>query len=151
LLLEAEQLGLYVYEKQMPPKFKGLYGDKVIWVNNHLSNIEKTCILAEELGHYHTSSGDILDQRIYDNRKQERRARDWAYHRLVPLPKIVQALREGVSNHHEMAEFLDVTEDFIESALKRYQEKYGTHKVVGDYTIRFEPLGILELMEPYAF
>lgn len=148
LLQEAQQHGIDTYEKPMTPTIKGLYSDKVIWINKNIpTNDEKACILAEELGHYHTSSGNILDQSKISNRKQELRARTWAYERLVPLQKIVQAHKSGVRNRYELAEYLGVTEDFLNSAIKRYQEKYGLCVSVESYTVCFEPLGVLEMFE----
>lgn len=53
-------------------RIKGLYIDGTITLNENLSTTsEKACILAEELGHYYTASGNILDQQ--ENRKQELR------------------------------------------------------------------------------
>ncbi|TVZ81251.1 uncharacterized protein DUF955 [Aeribacillus composti] len=148
LLREAEQHGIDTYEKPMTPTIKGLYSDKVIWINKNIpTNDEKACILAEELGHYHTSSGNILDQSKISNRKQELLARTWAYERLVPLQKIVQAHKNGIRNRYELAEYLGVTEDFLNSAIKRYQEKYGLCVSVESYTVCFEPLGVLEMFE----
>lgn len=146
LLREAEQHGIDIYEKPMTLTIKGLYSDEVIWINKNIpTNIEKACVLAEELGHYHTSVGDILDQSKIANRKQELRARTWAYERLVPLQKIVQAYKNGVRNRYELAEYLGITEDFLIASIKRYKEKYGLYFPIENYTICFEPLGILEI------
>ncbi|MDR9794067.1 ImmA/IrrE family metallo-endopeptidase [Aeribacillus pallidus] len=148
LLREAEQHGIDTYEKPMISKIKGLYSDKVIWINKHIpTQTEKACILAEELGHYHTSAGNILDQTKIENRKQEKRARTWAYERLVPLQKIVQAHKNGIRNRYELAEYLGVTEQFLDSAIKRYKEKYGLYFLIENYTICFEPLGVMELFD----
>ncbi|MEK4381135.1 ImmA/IrrE family metallo-endopeptidase [Aeribacillus sp. FSL K6-2848] len=148
LLREAQQHGIDTYEKPMTPTIKGLYSDKVIWINKNIpTNDEKACILAEELGHYHTSSGNILDQSKISNRKQELRARTWAYERLVPLQKIVQAHKSGVRNRYELAEYLGITEDFLVAAIKRYKEKYGLYFSIENYTICFEPLGVMELFD----
>lgn len=120
------EVDIKVFEVDLPPSIKGLYCDNIVWINKKLQTVaEKTCILAEELGHHHTSVGDILDQTDVRNRKQELLARRWAYERLVPLRAIVQAYRLGARNRYELAEYLGVTEDFLEAALKRYQEKYG--------------------------
>jgi len=146
LQMEAARLGVEVYEQPMQPTLKGLYSDDVIWVNHFIPTIaEKTCILAEELGHYYTSSGDITDLTDIRNRKQERRARNWAYQRLVPLEKIIEAYRAGVSNRHELAEYLGVTEEFLQAALKRYREKYGTYAVVDKHVVYFDPLAVAEM------
>lgn len=50
---------------------EGLYCDDVIWINKALTEQRKACILAEELGHYETSVGDILDTNELKNAKQE--------------------------------------------------------------------------------
>lgn len=119
---------------------KGLYCDGVIGINKNIKNTtEKTCILAEELGHHHTSAGNIIDQTKTENRKQEQRARMWAYNRQIGLSGIIDAYRQGCRNLHEMAECLDVTEEFLQDALEAYRLKYGHYVNVDNYTIYFEP------------
>ena len=148
LLIEADQLEIEIREKPLPTRLKGLYSDNVIWINRNIrNNTEKACTLAEEIGHHHTSFGDILDQTSLVNKKQELAARRWAYTRLVPLSKIVQANKVGIRNRYELAHFLCVTEDFLEEALKRYKEKYGTFTTYKNYTVFFEPLAILEMFD----
>lgn len=148
LLREAQKNSIEVYEKPMTPSIKGLYGDNTVWVNSGIPTIaEKSCILAEELGHHYTSSGDILDQKELRNRKQEKRARNWAYERLVPLDGIVQAYKAGVSNRYEIAEFMNVTEDFLDTAIRHYSEKYGLFASNECYLIYFEPLMVVEMFE----
>ncbi|HAM79624.1 MAG TPA: ImmA/IrrE family metallo-endopeptidase [Ornithinibacillus sp.] len=149
LLDEASSLGLSVYERYLKGQIKGLYSDNVIWMNKSLPTYaEKYCILAEEMGHYKTSVGNILDQSKIDNRKQEQRARSWAYEKIVPLSKIIQAHKEQIKNKYEFAEFLGVTESFLEKALERYQEKYGDAiNYNKGYTICFNPLGVIEWFE----
>lgn len=144
----ASQQGLDIYERKLHPNTKGLYADDVIWINRDIpTQIEKRCILAEELGHYHTSSGDILDQKDLNNRKQEKRARSWAYEYLVPLSKIIEAYHDGIAGRHALAEYLEVTEEFLQSAIDRYREKYGLFAKHEQYTICFEPLSVIESLE----
>lgn len=146
LIIEAEQEGVEVLEENIKSsKIKGLYSENNIWINRCLSWIEKGCVLAEELGHYYTSEGDILDQSKIENRKQEKRARNWAYKKLVPLEKLVQASNEGIQTKYELAEYLAVTEEFLENAIKRYKEEYGLFTEVEGKILYFEPLGVLEL------
>ena len=61
-----------------------IYGDIIGLNKNIQTDTERSCILAEELGHYYTSTGDIIDQTNVQNRKQEHRARMWAYDKLLP-------------------------------------------------------------------
>lgn len=147
LLIEAEAEGIEIVEHAFNSNnIKGLYVDGVITLNPAAIStyIEKTCILAEEIGHHMTSYGNILDQRCIAKRKQEKRARSWAYYKLVPLEAFVQAFEAGVKNRYEFAELIGVTEDFLESSIERYREKYGLYTVFDEiYTVYFDPLGVL--------
>jgi len=148
LAIEAERHGINVYEKPLRTMIKGLYADGIVWINSRIPTTkEKVCILAEELGHYHTSVGNILDQRNIRNRRQERAARQWAYERLVPLEKIIEAYHARVDSRHELAEFLGVTEQFLHDAIERYREKYGLRVKYDGYLIYFDPLGVVEWFE----
>lgn len=148
LTAEVYQYKIEIFEEYMIPSFKGLYSDNIIWLNKLIPTfIEKTCVLAEEFGHYHTSSDDILDQTSIVNRKQELNARRWAYKKLVPLPKIVQAHLLYINNRYELADFLNVTEEFLDDALDWYTSKYGLYVSIDNFTICFEPLGVLEMFD----
>ncbi|WP_309121005.1 ImmA/IrrE family metallo-endopeptidase [Paenibacillus sp.] len=148
LLKDAEEGQVDVYEKNIKGNIKGLYSNNIIWINRNITTAaEKTCILAEELGHHHTTVGDILDQTKVTNRKQERRARSWAYDKLVPLSAIIEAHKAGVKSRHEFAERLQITEEFLAAAIEWYQEKYGLFIRYQGSTIYFEPLVVLELFE----
>ncbi|KYG90850.1 hypothetical protein A0U40_17800 [[Bacillus] sp. KCTC 13219] len=148
LAIEVYQNKIEIYEEYMTPSFKGLYSDNIIWLNKLIrTHTEKTCVLAEEFGHYHTTDGNILDQSNISARKQELNARRWAYNKLVPLSKIVQAHKLHLRNRYELADFLNVTEDFLKDALEWYKSKHGLYVSMGNYTICFEPLGVLELFE----
>ena len=60
-------------------RIKGLYCDGVIAISDRLTGKEQAAVLAEELGHHLTASGNILDQSVTANRKQELRGRIWAW------------------------------------------------------------------------
>ncbi len=146
LLNEALQHDIYIHEEPMKPKIKGLYADNVIWINKNIgTSIEKACVLAEELGHYHTSVGDIVDQSQVDNRKQERKARKWAWEHLVTPRKLVDAFNKGCRSKFEIAETLNVTEVFLEESLRFYREKHGIEIQVDDrFTLYLDPLAVYE-------
>lgn len=146
LLSHANKYNVEVYEKSMVKNVKGLYADNVIWINkNYLTtSADKASVLAEELGHYHTTVGDIIDQSKIVNRKQELRARSWAYEKTIPISKIIEAHRLNLRNKYELANYLEVTEAFLEAALQRYKEKYGLSVCCDNYTVCFDPLGVIE-------
>ncbi len=115
LLLEYTVEGLEVHEMEMINK--GLYADGVIAIKKDQSTTEKKCILAEEIGHYLTSDGNILDQGNVENIKQEDKARGWAYFRVLDPVGFVFAYKAGCRSRHEIAEYLDVTEEFCRKQL----------------------------------
>ncbi|MDF2935663.1 MAG: rane protein [Paenibacillaceae bacterium] len=139
-------------QSDLPEGIKGLYIEtgytQMILLNKDLPvQAEKRCVLAEELGHYYTTFGNITDQTDLRNRKHEKRARNWAYEKLVPLDKLVEASRLGIRNRFELAEYLEVTEPFLEEALLHFKEKYGFYATFENYLVYFEPLGVLERFE----
>ena len=86
-----------------------------------------------------------MDQTNVTNRKQERRARIWAYHKLLSLNDLIDSYVCGCQNRYEIAEHLNVTEEFLMDCLSYYREKYGICVKQDNYVIYFEPLGVLEL------
>ena len=147
LLNYAAKQKVQTYELEMSKRFKGIYEDNVILINKDLSSIEKACVLAEELGHYYTTHGNILDQSKTENRKQEQRARNWACSRMVTLDKFIDAYKNDVSNIHEFAELVCVTEEFMQEALDYYRRRYGISTIYKGYLINFERLAVIQLFE----
>lgn len=143
LLKEAELNGLIVKEKPLRA-YKGRIKGNRIAIKKDLSDTEKRCVLIEELGHYYTTVGDILDQSRIENKKQERRARAWAYDRLIGITGLINAYKHGCRNRYEIAEYLNVSEEFLEDAIKYYHGKYGLYYEVDNYIVYFNPLGIVE-------
>lgn len=125
---------------------KGFYMDGNIAINTSVDNAaEKMCVLAEELGHHHTTIGDIIDMSDSQNRKQERQARLWGYNKLIGLTGIIKAFQAGCHSRHETAEYLDVTEEFLQECIDCYRDKYGVCTTVDNYTIFFIPyLAVME-------
>ena len=123
----------YPFESE---RIKGLYCDGTIAIRDDIdTTTEKACVLAEELGHYHTSVGDILDMSVPANRKQERQARLWSYNKLIGLTGLIRAYEHDCKSRYEIADHLDVTEECI----KCYRDKYGICKEIDNYVIYFIP------------
>lgn len=147
LVTSANGLGVSVTEYPFSDRIKGLYCDSAIGIKKDIeTTTEKACTLAEELGHFYTTTGDILDQSSPANRKQELRARAWAYNKLIGLRGIIKIHDIGCNNFHEAADCLNVTEGFLLEALQYYKAKFGTFTKLDNYVIYFEPsLGVFEL------
>lgn len=116
----------------------------MVFLKKIKTNSEKRCIVIEETGHLKTTFGDIIDQSKIENRQQQRKARAWGYEKLVGIINLVNAYKDGVRNRFELAEYLDVTEDYIEDTIKYYKEKYGLYCEIDNYIVYFDPLVVLK-------
>lgn len=138
LLEEANAEGLSIKERPFKT-YDGRIKGKNIYLRKDMNTTEKACVLAEELGHYYTTVGNILDMSVVSNRKQERQARLWAYNKQIGLTGLIRAYEAGCTNRYETAEYLEVTEEFLEECIQCYRDKYGEYKIVDNYTIYFIP------------
>lgn len=124
-------------------RIKGLYIDGSIALSTSLNtDAERSCVLAEELGHHFTSTGDILDTTNQNAAKQELRARRYAHDLLIDYDLLYQAKLTGCSNIAEVAECLGITEEFLKEALENLESRYGSNYHVGQYHISFNPFDI---------
>ena len=138
LLDEANAEGISIKERPFKT-YDGRIKGKDIYLRKDMNTTEKACVLAEELGHYHTSVGNLLDMTIPSNRKQERQARLWAYNKQIGLKGLIRAYEHGCTASHEIAEYLDVTEEALLECIEFYRDKYGEYKTVEHYIIFFIP------------
>ena len=139
LLDEAVNNGLIVKEKPLKSSNGRINGNKIAIRQDIKTTVEKSCVLSEELGHHYTSVGNIIDMSDSKNRKQERQARLWGYNKLIGLTGIVNAYKRGCQDIPEMAEFLDVTEEYLKEAIDCYRDKYGVCTTIDNYTVFFIP------------
>lgn len=143
LFNETTSAGVEVLEYAFTDQLRGLYRDNVIAVHADAGEVEKLCILAEELGHHHTGTGNAIDPQDPNARREEKRARRWAHKKLIPLPDLLAAtIRCEGTERWELAEYLGVTDEFLCEALTAYKEAYGPFIEVGDYCLYFEPLTV---------
>lgn len=138
LLVKYSNSHLIIKEKDLPANKGRIKGNKIA-IRRNLSTKEKGCVLAEELGHYHTTVGNILNQSKISNRKQELKARLWAYDKLIGLEGIIKSYQRGCQDLYEMANYLEVTEEFLQETLTQYRSKYGTHVEYENFIITFIP------------
>ena len=126
-LLEEEGINLEWWD--FPDYLLGVYVEiddcKVIGLKKDIdrSNRKLKCILSEELGHYFTGS-------TYKNSKpknyreeieiarNEYRAKKWQVFFLIPEDKFLEAIRKGITETWELAEYFDVDEEVIKFYLR---------------------------------
>lgn len=146
LLVESDNKGFIVKEKDLLSSNGRIDGQKIA-IRKELDIASKNCTLAEELGHYYTSVGRIIDLNNISNSKQEQLARLWGYNKLIGLYGLIDAYKAGCRCRYEIADYLDVTEDYLEDAIEKYTSKYGTYTIIDNFVIYFIPnLGVMELI-----
>lgn len=141
LLKEYDNENLVIKEKPLTSSNGRIYNNRIA-IRHDMSTVDKTCTLAEELGHYYTTTGDIIDQTDIMSRKQEHRARMWAYSKLLPLQFFVLAFKHGCRSIHETAEFLEVSEEFLVDCINAYYSKYGPFLETNGYLFMFSETGL---------
>ena len=146
LLTAANQEGLLVKEQPLTEHDGLIRGSRIAIRKDIETQAEKSCVLAEEIRHYRTSSGNILDQNKVESRKQEYRARLYGYNLKIGLAGLSRAYEARCRNRYEMAEYLDVTEEYLEEAIDCYKAKYGLYASVDNYIIYFEPFAVMKFV-----
>ena len=146
LLTAAAQEGLCVKEQPLTGHDGLIRGSRIAIRKDIETQAEKSCVLAEEIGHYRTSSGNILNQNKVESRKQEYRARLYGYNLKIGLAGLIRAYEARCRNRYEMAEYLDVTEEYLEEAIDCYKAKYGLYASVDNYIIYFEPFAVMHMI-----
>lgn len=117
-----------IKEKHLNYGFKGLYSNGIIFIEKSLCHIEKKCILAEELGHHFTTSGEIIDLRNIINIKQEKKAHMWAVNELVSCADFLNAIRLFDCDY-KIAEYLEITKWFLDDV-------YSVYDIYNNYEAR---------------
>lgn len=124
----------------LPKGLAGLYMDNEILLDKNRSMYERHCILAEELGHYETTHGDILDLRSLRNKKMELAARRWGYEKIVPLDKLIECHRLNFISLEEVCVYLEITSKYLKISIDHYLSRYGLSTMHNGYEIFFDPL-----------
>lgn len=145
LLMESDEIGLITKEKPLQANKGRIKGNRIA-IKADLNTQDKACVLAEELGHHYTTVGNILELNDTNNAKQELKARIWAYNKMIGLTGLIRGYNSRCHNRYELAEYLGVTEEFLQEAINYYSSKYGCYTILDNYLIGFTPsIYVMEL------
>ena len=116
----AEKENINVVDYAFGRTINGVYIDnlKCIGLDKSLTDTERKCTIAEELGHYYCNATYPLsctDETLIN--KAEYRAQKWAVKALVSPSDIQRIKQLNLKYKWEIAEFLGVTELIAEKAL----------------------------------
>jgi len=124
---EASILGIEVIDTDIPiPEMNAAYlnlsGAERIFLRNSGTVRERACWIAEELGHHHTGQKQVLGYRSVDDWRAEARARKWAHMHLL-TPDAIDTAAQNTDDMFEIAEALDVSEEFLRESIDDFQSK----------------------------
>ena len=83
-------------------------------------------VFAEELGHYFCDATYKFNSDPVFINKQEYRAKKWSFFKLIPYNKLKSAICNGTTTLYSLADYFDVTCEYMHNAVIFYTEKYGT-------------------------
>ena len=135
LIDEACSLGIVVDDDILPEdcRFDGLYlhwnhrNISAILLNRHRPQSVQYTAMAEELGHFYTCVGNVLDQSDTVSRKIESAGRCDAYNRILPAQRLQAALEQGAYSLYDLSANLNIPEGFILDAYHYYIRKGIIH------------------------
>ena len=125
LIANYESEDIRISEMEFKAKSNGYCQGKDVVIRNSLDTSTKRCVLAEELGHYHMTTGEIYEQSTITHIKEEKKGRQWAYEKLIPFLCLLDIVKTGYEYLYEVAEHFEVTEEFMLEAIEYYMTKYG--------------------------
>jgi Zn-dependent peptidase ImmA (M78 family) len=144
-LIETEKLDIILQKCRIIREYLPLpetmlgyyYSDEhyyFIMLNENIRSDERLdrCVLAEEIGHYHTSIGNITPRKhmCYRDRltkdRQELQAIKWAIDFLIPTRLLLDVIVENKAvSLQELADYFMVTQDFLMQKLEFMSKKNG--------------------------
>lgn len=121
---EASDIGIDILTEEIPvPGMTAAYVRKPsgapIIILAPACCVERTCGLAEELGHHHTGTDHVLHYDSVLDWKAEAHARKWAHDRLL-TPEAIRIAARNATDIYDLADALGVTESFLREAVDDY-------------------------------
>ena len=82
----------------------------------------KTCLI-HEIGHCVTGSFYNAQSKFELRERQEYRADKWAIEKYIPFDELILVLHKGHTEAWSVAEYFEVTEEFVKKAFLFYEER----------------------------
>lgn len=135
-MTKYERLLQYAYDDEvnviedsaLPGGYNGLYirldRQPTIFLRKWLSTDEKTCVLAEEIGHHQLTCRDRRFAKKPEISKEEYLARGRAVEIILSWQELKDALKQSRFCLYTCADILSVTYPFLLFAIAHYDKKY---------------------------
>lgn len=117
-----------------------------VTINDGVDGLDRRgCVLARGIGYHTVAPPNLLDvpqkiRHIYD-----RAALRWAVQRLMPWERIIDAWEAGVRSEYEMAEYLEITPEFLRESVDYLRSAHGDHVRHKNICIGLSPIIVREV------
>ena len=121
----AEKYDIMVGAKDLPLPSMAVevYGIKAIALRHDLTAEQERVCLAHELGHHVKGALYKKDTLVFTRGQCEYKADKWAVHKLIPIRSLYAAFRKGYVQIWQLAEYFDVTEEFVQRTIEIYKQE----------------------------
>jgi len=127
LYAQMQKDNIRVYDKKIGLNAVTIYLNGKYGVFLDLDQFEtytqELCVLAHEYGHCKTGSTHAVSSPLDLIQKHEYKANKAAVHMLVPYDAFCEAIDQGYTEVWQLAEYFDVTEEFIQTADQIYRNE----------------------------
>ncbi|WP_172968725.1 ImmA/IrrE family metallo-endopeptidase [Companilactobacillus mishanensis] len=96
-----------------------------VFINANRSYEQNLQDVAEEIGHFKTTVGNIVEQKSELDKKQELEARRFGHMTIVNLDGLIECYKVGILTSWDLSDFFEVRPKYIWQALETYKSKYG--------------------------
>ncbi|EAD5308147.1 hypothetical protein ED407_02860 [Listeria monocytogenes] len=127
----------FFVDLNLPKSIPAIIKGNKVRVNQTVPIRKLKTVLTEEVMHWQYTVGDITDLNKLENIKQEKFARRKTHEYLIPVEDFVTCHDLGLKTYYEVAEQLDIGEEFLHEAIEEYRDKYGLMYNTGKYIINF--------------
>lgn len=97
-----------------------------VGLDRNICGAEERVCLAHEIGHCQTMSFYNINSPLDVRGKHERRANVWAIKAMIPYNAYRYALEHGCTEIYSLADYFNVTEDFMRKAVEYYKSVNNT-------------------------
>lgn len=124
LYIYAENREIEVDDVPMRELVSASFPEKWIAIDTRKikTKAEEKTTLAHEVGHCETGSFYNIHSPFDVRGKHERRANIWSYRKLVPHDELRAAVKRGITEIWELAEYFDVPCEYMQKAAEYWRE-----------------------------
>lgn len=125
IYIECDKKNIEVYPFKFDSNIKGVAlpdGSIAVDTDKISSNAEELEIIAHEEGHIETGSFYNIYSPLDIRAKHEKRAEKYAIKKLIPKDELDNAFNNGITEYWELAEYFNVTCEFMIKAINFYKE-----------------------------